>query len=363
MKILVSIVVMSFICIVPIHGMERPPLSPLKNNTVSGSGIKTRSSLGKRLADGAQKENDKTGSVEVLGSAELTEQVTPRGKQVRMRIIKKSIASINGIKESEVSDSIHPFFETASPMTLKKSMQGVAKTAIYQLCQRFGITQEQIRACYPQALQSIQEGSIWEQQNRPRVCPALEKEAHEMAGKLGESKFCIRAKNDDTYASNYHNVVRVNEKSLYGLPVGQRAAAFAHEIMHGKHFDLVFYCAVKQAFSDAGKEADFQQHIESRLQRTCEVFADMGVGVSSPTLAKNLVDLREELHKRHMERVRKTGLTKVASSHPEPGDWVELDKEYVLLHEKHKEEKERQERLRAASKRVRQQLENEQVTQ
>lgn len=373
MKKLILKVVMSLLCIAPITAMERPPLTPVKNQKSvhaldSDSVYNTPTRRVKpRIED--QKENEvRTGiarlSLEGSKPVSKEEAVTPNGRALRVGIIRKTIACIEGIDEKRVGNpEIHPKFLSDSPVRLKARMHAVATQDIYTACQKFGITREKIKACYPAALSSARTSSFLAKIMNPLVSIDLENEMKEMAIKLGRPDFFVRSDAHAYFASNYHDAVLINEQDLRTLSPELRAVVFAHEITHGIHFDAVFGLSVWMAFNKEGKDADFLHAIQPKLRRSCEVFADMGAAVSSPTLAKNLAALRAHLHAKAQQDLQKNGMAPVtASSHPESGAWAELDKQYIALHEKDRQEKERMVRMALASQRFNEQLEKEHAT-
>lgn len=374
MKKLIPKVVMSLICLVPIQAMERPPLFSVKNKKPvhtreSDSMCPDHERRVKRRYDDDQKENGiVTGiarlSLESAESITKDQVVTPNGKALRAGIIRKTIACIDGIEEKAVGNpEIHPAFLTDSPVRLKSRMHAMVTQGIYTSCQTYGITREKIKACYPDALRIAQSHSLAIRIMNPMAPVDLEREMKEMARKLGCPEFFVRSESQTYYATNYHDLITINEQDMRTFTHEQRAAVFAHEIMHGKHFDGVFTLAVRMAFEKEGKIADFVNHIKPKLQRGCEVFADMGAAVSSPTLAKHIASVRAELHHRKLQEIQEgTRVPASPTTHPESAAWAALDRDYVALHEKDKQEKERIERIALASKRFRENLDKEYPT-
>lgn len=358
MKILVNIVVMSFMCIVPFQAMQTGPLTPVKAKKESELAAASPKRGCKRSLELAGKENfsEETELVPAPLQPSLAEVVTPKGKALRSKIaagVKRCVAMpFDDIFEdgyTPVEDEHDPLL-TYSPQSLTKTLHAQALDVIRKESQEYGVSQEQVRAMLPAACRSVAASALKRIAQLTEPSLPDQENFKKLAAYFNEPSFVLRFNTSTDLADNLGSSVVANKAAMDELTPLEQTAVYAHEITHGKHKDVEYRQAYSDAFKVLGKHEAYKDFSEI-LFRTQEVFADLSPASKSSDLASGLAQFRQA-------RLKKYGPGK-PSTHPARDAWAELDAAMVELHAKHTQEKERRARLSQAAKRFLHRLENE----
>ncbi len=314
--------------------MERVPLSPIKqmNDTSHCTGkLKLVRRGAKCTAEDQPKENKPVLRSTRLSSEPVSaEVVTPNGKALRRKIalgVKRCIAAAPGDLDIDPLDKdLAPEVLTASPKSLTKTLYVRAMNAVRSKCARLGAPDDEIKKQLESARVSVV--------------------AHANKRKASAKKPTQYEQEDFTKLALLFDAPTFEllyDPKIYSATA--EGSVYAHEITHSKNEDWECRIAYRAAFDAQGKTTQYESSAKPVLYRAQEVFADLIPAAKAPSLAKGIAEYRKNI----LEEYGKGA----PSTHPANGDWAKLDALMVALHEKHKEEQERKERMAYLSQKLR----------
>lgn len=333
--------------------MERVPLSPIKqmNDTSHCTGkLKLVRCGAKRTAEDQPKENKPVLRSSRLASAPAPEQVvSPNGKALRRKIatgVKRCIAAEPGDLDIDPLDKdLAPEVLTASPKSLTKTLYVRAMNAVRSKCARLGAPDDEIKKQLESARVSVVAHANKRKASAKKPTQYEQEDFTKLALLFDAPTFELLYDPKIYSATAEGSAVVANASEMKKLTFLQRMAVYAHEITHSKNEDWECRIAYRAAFDAQGKTTQYESSAKPVLYRAQEVFADLIPAAKAPSLAKGIAEYRKNI----LEEYGKGA----PSTHPANGDWAKLDALMVALHEKHKEEQERKERMAYLSQKLR----------
>lgn len=286
--------------------------------------------------------------------------VTPNGKALRKKValgVKRCIAAPVSDEDKEnldAEDEFGPEVLTSSPQSLTRVLYARAMNEVKAECHKFGVLDEKVESHLDKARCVVGAQALLRQLFATKPSEDEEKDFKRLAQFFHESGYQLRYDATLANAVNEGTTVIANKAEMDKLTPLQRAAVYAHEIMHGKNEDGAYRIAFQDEFVAQNKYVEFLIYVANILYRTQETFADLGVAARAPNLAKGITEFRQAILQE-----RGPG---VPTTHPANDAWAELDATMVELHAKYKEELARKERCMQMNKRLRGLSRADQVT-